>query len=364
MTNYEDKRAEWGSVSALVTGADGFLGAALVNRLLFYGVRTSVILHTVDRARPFFNEDMAEQAGYSPDISSRVEKTFLADIRDYDAVERAVVQSRPDIIFHLAAITQVKDAEIIRRQNYDTNVMGTVNVLEAAMQSPIHEAKTLPLVVTASSDKAYGEPLEEPLTEKTPFNPKHPYDASKASADLVAQSYGRSGFVPTIITRCANIYGPGDVNWQRLIPGVIREFMLGRPPVIRSDGSPVREYIYVEDVVSAYLEIVEHCILNGWSANGNAFNISPRDPRSVIQVVEAIRDVMGDGDLPEPIIEATSKTETQSVTLRDTKLRTLVGWSSAMPLKKGLVETVDWMARYLGEHTWRQHWYEERIEVE
>ncbi len=312
----------WKDKNVLVTGMSGFLGSSLMMDLDAKGA----VVHGFD-----LREGMHSQHG----------RMYQASVGDYRSVERAIVETRPEIIFHLAAVTQVVDARIMPWQTYETNVMGTVNVLEAVRN-------TFPKtnVIVASSDKAYGRQVENPVNEKSKLNPIHPYDTSKACADLVANSYAGHYDLNVAVTRCGNIYGPGDTNWQRLIPGTIKAFLSQEILEVRSDGTYRREYNYVQDVINAYLLVAEDLAEGGWT--GNVFNIS--DPEAIIsvgEVIEIIAKVL-DEEARVEILD-TAGDEEKELSLDSSLIRDKLGWEPNMPFETGIAHTATWVKSITGE---------------
>src|SRR5918994_2720127 len=266
---------------ALVTGARGFAGSWLARHLLDEGV--AVVTFDRSEKRPSalalhqIENDVAEETGTLVDANA-IRRVF----RDHDI----------DTVFHLAAQAIVGDANSSPVPTFEANIQGTWTLLEAAREAGVER------VVFASSDKAYGPHEELPYTESASLQPIYPYDVSKAAADLIARSYWHTFGLPVAVTRFANIYGGGDRNFSRLIPEAVSAVLDGRPPVIRSDGSPERDFLYVDDAVAAYLAI-EHAVGAGGPAAGQAFNAGGERPHSVAEVVEEIAAIAGGGLEPE-----------------------------------------------------------------
>jgi CDP-glucose 4,6-dehydratase len=239
-----------------------------------------------------------------------------------------------DTVFHLAAQTTVVVANRNPVSTFDTNLRGTWAVLEAARRSPLVKA-----VVTASSDKAYGDHDVLPYEEDAPLKGVHPYDASKSCADIIATSFARTFEVPVAITRCGNFFGGGDFNWNRLVPGTIRAALRGSRPVIRSDGTMVRDYFYVEDAVGAYLCLAEQ--LHGRpELRGEAFNFSNE---LQVDVLTIARKILQRLDSPlEPDVRADASHEIKHQWLSAAKARRVLGWSSTFTLDAGLDRTIAW----------------------
>src|SRR4051795_12418514 len=225
--------------SVLVTGAQGFVGAWLAERLLEMGARVVVPRRDVHPDSRFVREGIEGRC-----------HVVQADLDDYDALLRVINEHEVSAVFHLAAQTIVGTARRSPLSTFEANVRGTYNLLEAC-----RELGSVERVVVASSDKAYGAQDELPYREDTPLRAVHPYDVSKACADLITRSYAASYGLPVAVTRLANVYGPGDLNWSRLVPDTARALARGERPLIRSDGTPRRDYLYVDDAVEAYLAV-------------------------------------------------------------------------------------------------------------
>jgi CDP-glucose 4,6-dehydratase len=217
---------------------------------------------------------------------------------------------------------------------FEANVRGTWTLLEACRRADV------PALVVASSDKAYGPSDELPYREDMQLRPASPYEASKAAADAIALSYRPAYGLPVAVTRFANIYGGGDLNFSRLIPETTVAVLDGRPPVIRSDGSPERDFLHVDDAVSAYLAIA--AALDGAGARGEAFNAGGERPHSVREVVDLIAAAAGTGVEPEYLGSGTPDGEIDRQYVDSTKLRELTDWRPEVELATGLRDTLDW----------------------
>jgi CDP-glucose 4,6-dehydratase len=247
-----------------------------------------------------------------------------------------------DTVFHLGAQTLVGTALRSPLLTFEANIRGTYHLLEACrrMQPLVRR------VVVASSDKAYGEARELPYTEETPLLGRHPYDVSKSCTDLLAVAYASTYDLPVTIARCGNVYGGGDLNWSRIVPGTIRSLLRGERPLLRSDGSMTRDYIFVEDAVDAYLKLAE--ALDDPSVAGQAFNFAHGSPMSVLEIVDAIRTVMGATDLQPEILD-TARSEIPHQHLDSSKARRQLGWEPGWQLHEGLGRTVEWYRSYLAD---------------
>jgi CDP-glucose 4,6-dehydratase len=266
-------------------------------------------------------------------------RTVRGDVNDYELVERALNEYEIEVVFHLAAQTIVPIANRAPLSTFETNIKGTWTLLEAARRAP-----KVRRVVVASSDKAYGAHKELPYTEDGPLLGQYPYDVSKACADRIARAYAVTYGLPVAVTRCANLYGGGDLNWSRLIPGTIRSVLRGKPPVVRSDGTLLRDYLYVQDAVAAYMRLAE--CLEAREVKGEAFNFGMDDPQSVMEVVQAIIEV-SDRPMLEPIVLAEAQNEIQDQYLDSRRAKRMLGWTPQYSLRDGLRETIAWYWEFL-----------------
>jgi CDP-glucose 4,6-dehydratase len=317
------------SDSVLVTGGHGFAASWLVKALLERGDRVRVL----DRSDPRLTDvgtprrSALELHGVDEEV-----EVVEADLRDAEGISAAV--SGVDVVYHLAAQTIVGNAAAAPRETFEVNVLGTWNVLEACRE---HEVER---VIFASSDKAYGASDELPYREDFPLRAVHTYDASKAAADILARSYWHSHGVPVAVTRFANLYGGGDLNFTRLIPEAVSAVLDGRRPVIRSDGSPERDFLYVEDAASAYLAIA--AALGDGAARGEAFNAGGGEPHSVAEVLGLIAEVAGTELEPEIRGTGNPAGEIDRQYVDSSKLREATGWEPRIDLREGLRRTIEW----------------------
>jgi CDP-glucose 4,6-dehydratase len=308
--------------TALVTGAHGLLGGWLVKSLLEHRVRVV----TIRRDEP--TASALEMLGLAPSVD-----VVHGDICEPGLVGRALNEYEVDSVFHLAAQTIVGTANRAPLSTFETNIRGTWLLLEAAR---LHGAAS---VIVASSDKAYGRQPQLPYTERQPLIPTFPYDVSKAAADLIARSYWHTYGLPVAVTRFANLYGGGDTNRSRLVPEAIGAALAQRPPVIRSDGSPERDFLYVEDAAAAYVAIWR-ALLDGRGA-GEAFNAGSGRPHRVGDVVDLICRLAGDIVAPEIRGTGVPPGEIDRQWVDASKLRELTGWQPAVGLEEGLRRTID-----------------------
>ena len=318
----------WRNRPVLVTGCTGVLGSWLTLELLAQGAMVVGVVR--------------DQVPQSNLYSSGAAKGLIAvrgGIEDYQFLERVLNEYEIDTVFHLAAQTIVTIANRSPLSTFEANIKGTWNLLEAARRT-----STLKRFVFASSDKAYGSHKELPYTEESPLVGLHPYDVSKTCSDLIAQTYFHTYKLPVGITRCGNIFGGGDLNFNRIVPGTFRSLYYNEAPIIRSDGTPRRDYVFVKNIVDAYLLLAEN--LERQEVVGQAFNFGPSKPLSVKEIVDAIirasgkkiaADVQGAGQLLGEI---------QDQYLDSDKARRLLNWSPRYELEQGLAQTWKWYSEF------------------
>jgi CDP-glucose 4,6-dehydratase len=275
--------------------------------------------------------------------SRLIEQTRVVrgDVRNQKLLERVLGEYEIEIVFHLAAQTIVGVANRNPASTLDTNMRGTWTLLEACRRSP-----TIKAIVVASSDKAYGEQDSLPYGEDFALQGRHPYDVSKSCADLIAQCYARTFQLPLAITRCGNLYGGGDLNWNRLVPGTIRAVLHGNRPIVRSDGQYIRDYFYVEDAAAAYMVLAER-VASDTDVRGVAFNFSNELQITVLELVQRILVRMGSNLQPEIRNEATNEIRHQW--LNAERARRVLGWRPLFSLDEGLDRTIRWYADFFAE---------------
>jgi CDP-glucose 4,6-dehydratase len=310
-----------------VTGARGFAGSWLAQALLEAGAEVT----SLDREGA--SPSGLELQGVASDVDD-----VVGDLRDEELVRRLLRENSIDTVFHLAAQAIVGDANASPVPTFETNIQGTWVVLEASRQADVE------LVVVASSDKAYGPHEDLPYTEDAALQPVYPYDVSKAATDLIARSYWHTFQLPVAITRFANLYGGGDRNFSRLIPETVTAVLDGRSPVIRSDGSPERDFLYVGDAAQAYLAVAG--ALSEGRAGGEAFNAGWGKPHPVREVIDLICEI-GPGDVePDYRGSGNPSGEIDRQYLDSTKIREQVGWQPTVELRTGLERTLEWYAAH------------------
>ena len=311
----------------MVTGATGLLGSWLVDDLIGRGAAVTAIVR----------DDIPFSLLYERKLDSQI-NIVRGQVEDYALLERTLAEYEVEVVFHLAAQTQVLIANRSPLSTFETNIRGTYMLLEACRRAPLIKS-----IVVASSDKAYGSTPRLPYDEATPLRGAHPYDVSKSCADLIASSYAHSFRTPLNITRCGNLYGGGDLNFDRIIPGTVRSVYYGQPPVIRSDGTPVRDYFYVRDAVNAYVLLAEK-MFNG-APPGEAYNFSNELQISVLELTRRILAIMGREDL-NPIVLGGNSGEIQNQWLSARKARELLAWSPLYTIDEALTETIQWYREF------------------
>ncbi len=323
----------WRHRRVAVTGATGFLGSHLVAELVDAGAQVVVLVRDDVPPTPIVDR----WRGRASEVHG--------DLTDQAVVERMLGEYEVSTAIHLGAQTQVTVANRNPVSTFESNIRGTWTLLEAARRSPLIEQ-----IVVASSDKAYGEQPVLPYTEEMALLAVHPYDVSKAAADLICLSYRETFGSPIAIARCGNFFGPGDTNWDRLVPGTIRSILDGERPLIRSDGSPTRDYVHVLDGALAYMRIAEAMATDA-KVVGEIFNFSLEAPMTVLEFVDVIRRVMAT-DI-EPDIQGHATHEIQDQFLSSEKARRMLDWSPRMTMEQAVADTVDWYRTYL--HQDRDH---------
>lgn len=313
----------------LVTGSTGLLGSWLTRKLVERGAFVVSLIR----------DWVPESELFRSAVSERV-TVVRGDVRDQETVERALGEYEITTVFHLAAQTIVGIANRNPISTFESNIRGTWCLLEACRRSP-----TVKQIVVASSDKAYGTHERLPYSETAPLQGRHPYDVSKSCADLLAQSYAETYKLPVCITRCGNLYGGGDLNWNRLVPGTIRSALRGERPVIRSDGSFIRDYFYVEDGALAYLLLAEQLASRPELA-GEAFNFSNEIQVTVLELAKDILRLASANEL-ELDVRGEAQHEISHQYLDAKKARDMLGWRPRFNLEEGLTSAIQWYRDFL-----------------
>lgn len=318
----------WTDRPTFVTGATGLVGCWVVRRLAQRGAKIICLV------RDWVAESELIRSGLLNQTT-----IVRGDLCDQIMLERALGEYEVDTVLHLAAQTIVGIANRNPISTFQSNIAGTWSLLEACRRSP-----TVKQIVVASSDKAYGIHEHLPYDESAPLQGSHPYDVSKSCADLIAQTYAKTYQSPVVITRCGNFYGGGDLNWNRIIPGTIRSILRCQPPVIRSDGTFIRDYFYVEDGAAAYLHLAEKLAANP-SLKGEAFNFSNELQLTAMDVVQNLLQEMRSTLKPVVLNQASNEIPHQYLTAA--KARRVLGWKPLYSFSEGLRRTVDWYREFL-----------------
>jgi CDP-glucose 4,6-dehydratase len=318
----------WSDRPVLVTGAAGLLGSWLCEALVARGADVVALVR-----------DLVPQSLFHTGVAGSRCTTVFGDLRDGRLVERALAEYEIDAVFHLGAQTIVEHALRDPANTMRSNIEGTWEVLDACRRSGRPTR-----IVVASSDKAYGSQPQLPYQEEHPLAGRHPYDVSKSCTDLIAQSYASTYELPIVVTRCGNLYGGGDLNWSRLVPGTIRSALAGRRPVLRSDGTLIRDYLYVEDAAEAYIGLSERAHEPGIA--GEAWNFSNELQLTAADMTRRVLAACGRDDL-EPDIRGEAVHEIAHQYLSAAKARARLGWTPAHGLDEGLRRTVAWYRGHL-----------------
>ncbi|MBG9821350.1 GDP-mannose 4,6-dehydratase [Bacillus safensis] len=316
----------WNGKNVFVTGCTGLLGSYLVKELIDQGANvTGLVRDQVPRSNLY--------------QGSQFEKMNVVQgaLEDMQTIERALGEYEIDTVFHLAAQAIVGVANRHPVSTFEANILGTWNVLEACRRHPL-----IKRVIVASSDKAYGDQEQLPYDEDMPLNGKHPYDVSKSCADLISHTYYNTYGLPVCITRCGNLYGGGDLNFNRIIPQTIQLVLEGKAPEIRSDGTFIRDYFYIEDAVKAYLLLAEKMEEKGLA--GEAFNFSNEIQLTVLELVDKILKAMGSELKPRILNQGTHEIKHQYLSAE--KARKLLDWKPDYSIDEGLEKTIEWYREF------------------
>lgn len=321
----------WKNKNVFITGISGFIGSAIAKRLSGQGANIVGLVKDVNRniTDPFSDDDIPMTLA-------------IGDITDFDLIRSIISSKEIDMVFHLAAYSIVRISAKDPMSTYKTNVMGTVSLLEAVRSVNKH----VPVIV-ASSDKAYGDHLVLPYVESQALKPRNTYDTSKACGDLIAQSYAWNYHMPIIVTRCSNVYGPGDFNFSRIIPNSINLIKNGERPMLYSDVQNMqREFIYIDDVAEAY-DMLARAMERTAEFDGEAFNIGGTGPVAIDDLVKMISRKMGREDLDPEIIPRNSEfMEIERQYIDASKIKDAVGWFPKTTLHDGLDRTIEWYRRF------------------
>lgn len=319
----------WKDRNVLVTGCTGLLGSWLTKSL---AEKEANIVGLIRDNVPRSNLNWS---GFNNKII-----TVRGEIEDYFLLERTINEYEIDTVFHLAAQTIVTIANRNPLSTFKANIEGTWNILEACRRAPLVKR-----IIVASSDKAYGDQEKLPYDEETPLEGRHPYDVSKSCADLICRSYYETYELPVCVTRCGNFYGGGDLNFNRIVPGTIRSIMKNEMPIIRSDGTYLRDYFYIKDGAESYMLLAEK--MENKKIHGEAFNFSTERPISVLKIVNKIIGLMESNLEPNILNNATNEIRDQYLSAH--KAKALLSWHPLYSLDEGLKETIEWYQMFFKE---------------
>ncbi|OFZ83435.1 MAG: sugar dehydratase [Bdellovibrionales bacterium RIFOXYD1_FULL_53_11] len=334
---------KWTGKKVFITGATGLLGSHLTRQLVDAGADVTALIR----------DSVPRSTFHEWELDRRV-NIVRGEVENFALMERAINEYEIDTIFHLAAQTIVGTANRGPLATFKANVEGTWNILEAArLHADRSRGGRIRRIVMASSDKAYGNLQGEAYDESFPLRGEHPYDVSKSCADLIARSFFVSYNLPVAVTRCGNFFGPGDLNFSRIIPGTVRDVLEGRAPVIRSDGKFIRDYIFAEDGAHAYMTLAEAMEeragaggAGGHTAHGGeAFNFSYGLRLTVRDVVDKVLAVMNRGDV-KPVILNQASNEIPVQCLNSDKAKRVLGWKAKYGFEEGLRMTVEWYKKH------------------
>jgi len=322
----------WKDKNVLITGASGFVGSWLAKSLVEKKANVIALVrdHVPDSPLIYM------------DIYPQLKAVVDGDIIDHDTVNRVFNEYDIDTCFHLAAQTIVGAANREPIPTFQTNIKGTWNILDVALKSEILEK-----IVIASTDKVYGEPIKLPITEEHPLSAIYPYDASKACVEMLTRTYFETYGLPIAITRCCNIYGGGDLNFSRIIPDTIRSIIFNKSPIIRSDGTPVRDFIYITDVVNAYITLAEN--LDKKNVKGEAFNFGSNSPVKILDLVNKIIKISGKNLKAVIKGKGKPKGEISEQYLSIEKADKILKWKPEVPLEMGLKKTIEWYENFFAK---------------
>jgi len=321
----------WKNRNAFVTGAAGFVGAHVARTLVEQGARVVCLQRDAVRANPLDIFDLRRRV-----------TVVNGSVEDYSLMERIITEYEIEAVFHLAAQAIVGAANRSPLSTFEANIRGSYSLLEACRRG-----ETVKRVVVASSDKAYGSHDQLPYSEDYPLLGLFPYDASKACADIIARSFAHTYRTPVAVSRFANIYGPGDMNMSRIIPGAIISVLRDEAPIIRSDGTPIREFVYVDDVARGYLLLAEKID----EVTGEAFNFGAGEPVRILDLVNRIIRLAGkEGQIePRVMLERKIEREIDAQYLSAEKAEARLGWRAEIDLDEGLKRAIEWYCAFLDQ---------------
>ncbi|OLS34738.1 NAD-dependent epimerase/dehydratase family protein [Bacillus sp. MRMR6] len=313
----------WENKNVFVTGCTGFLGKHLVRELLQLGANVTGLVRNPRSS--LFQEEPYKQMNF-----------IVGSLDDRQLLIETIQNHHIDTVFHLAAQADVGTANKNPVVTFETNIRGTWNVLEACRQNKVNR------VIVTSSEKAYGDQAPPPYKETHPLQGRSPYDVSKSCADLITNMYYHTYQLGVCIVRCGNLFGGGDFNFNRIIPQTIQSISQNKAPVIRGDGTSIRDFLYIDDAVKAHLLVAEK--IENLQLEGEAFNFSYEVPHTILEVVRHLLNIMNSDLQPIILNEAVSETKRQLMSSK--KARDLLGWKPTYDLIAGLESTINWYQRY------------------
>ncbi len=321
----------WRDRNVFITGAAGFVGARIALMLVEQGARIVCLQRDGVRHSSLDVFDLRRRA-----------TIVQGSIEDLALMERILNEYEIESVFHLAAQAIVGAANRSPLSTLETNIRGSYLLLEACRRSPL-----IRRIIVASSDKAYGSHAELPYTEEHPLLGLFPYDASKACTDILARSFAHSFGMPVAVTRFANIYGPGDLNLSRIVPGTFLSLLRNEAPIVRSDGTPIREFVHVDDVARGYLMLAERID----DCRGEAFNFGADAPIGILDLIRMMIRIAGrEGELePRVMLQRKIDGEIDAQYLSADKATQRLGWKEQISLEEGLRGTYEWYRDYLGQ---------------
>ncbi len=322
---------DWSRRRVFVTGATGIVGSWLTRRLVERGADVTALVIDFEPRSELARSGTSEQI-----------RIAYGRLEDYETLERTLTLYEIEDVFHLGAQTLVEVALRSPLLTFEANIRGTYNLLEACRATGAAQR-----IVVASSDKAYGDSDDLPYREDMPLKGRHPYDVSKSCADLLARCYYETYDLTVAVARCGNVYGGGDLNWSRIVPGTLRSLLHEQRPQLRSNGLGTRDYIFVDDVVDAYLQLAEGLAAAPDRVAGEAFNFSYGEPLTPIEMVRLLQEVVNAPALDPEILDS-ARAEIVHQHLDSSKARSLLGWTPGHPLKDGLALTAAWYSDYFG----------------
>lgn len=306
------------SKKILITGGAGFIGSWLTKALMDLG--SEVVVFDLKKS--------------SPIIDGFTQKPVLiqGDLRNFNLLQKAVEDYDIELIFHLAAQPIVETAYLDPKETLENNIMGTVSVLESVRKTP----KVKKVIIT-SSDKSYGRALELPYKENHPLRGDHPYDVSKSSGDLIANAYFKTYNLPIVISRFSNVFGPGDLNFSRVMPGIFEAIIKNKKFLTRSDGKMIRQYTYIEDIIRGYLKLMKE---SDNSLSGEVFNFGSQNIFSVDDVIKKIEKILNVKIDYETL--NTAKNEIPEQYLNWSKVQKVLGWEPQVSFEEGIKKSFNW----------------------